>query len=325
MKKTVAVIFGGDSAEYVISEKSAGVVYRHLNTDKFKVYLVEIKEAQWSVVINSLKIPVSRDDFSFVKDGEKINFDVVFNAIHGTPGEDGKIQGYFEMLNIPYNNSGVLESALTFNKWACNNLLRSLDFVCAQSVLLTDRTDANNASRVSDKLEMPVFVKPNQGGSSFGVTKVNASSELEAAINLAFEHGDDVIVEEFIKGTEVTSGVINYKGELIALPITEIVPEGEFFDFAAKYEGKSQEITPARISDEMRDQIQALSKKVYQTLGLKGMIRVDYLIQEGTQIPHLIEVNTVPGLSEESIIPQQAQNIGIDLNELFSDSIEQCS
>ncbi len=323
MSKTVAIIFGGDSAEYVISEKSAKVVHKNLSGSDYTSFLVEITKEDWSVMINSVRLPVSKDDFSFVKDGVKIKFDLVFNAIHGTPGEDGKIQGYFDLLGIPYNNSGVLASSLTFNKWACNSMLKQHGIRSAESVLLLSIDQLSQVQSKIDQLGFPLFVKPNEGGSSFGISKVAEAGQLKQALEKAFQHGDSVIIEEFIKGTEVTSGVIKMNNALIALPLTEIVPDGEFFDYEAKYEGKSQEITPARISETMTILIQDITKTIYKLLHLKGMIRADYLITEEGN-PYLIEVNTVPGLSEESIIPQQAQNMGITLQELFSDSLRSC-
>lgn len=321
MKKIVAVVFGGDSSEYIISEKSAKVVHKNLAEGKYKPYLVEITEKKWSVIIKGLKIPVSKDDFSFILDGVKHNFDVVFNAIHGTPGENGKIQGYFDLLGIPYNNSGVLESALTFNKWACNSLLKQFDITSAKSLLIQKGQDIDTNQIISE-LGLPCFVKPNGAGSSFGISKVSDIASLVPAIESAFEHDETVIIESFIQGTEVTSGVISMKNKLIALPLTEIVPEGDFFDYAAKYEGKSQEITPARLSDDITLLVQNTTIKIYNLLNLKGMVRADYLIKNNH--PYLIEVNTVPGLSEESIIPQQAKNLGIPLTDLIENSLDEC-
>ena len=319
--KNVAIIFGGDSSEFIVSEKSAKVVYENLKNGKYTPFLVEIKKEGWYAIINNVKIPILKNNFSFIKDGNNIIFDAVFNVIHGTPGENGKIQGYFDLLGIPYNNSSLLASAITFDKWICNTLLKQLNIKSAPSILL-QKGEKYHKNEIISSLGLPCFVKPNGAGSSFGVSKVNLENELDSAIQKAFEHDDMVVVETFIKGTEVTSGVISMNSELLALPITEIVPEGEFFDYAAKYEGKSQEITPARVSDEITLAVQNTSKKIYKLLNLKGMVRVDYSIQDNE--PYLIEINTVPGLSNESIIPQQARKLGITLSQLFENSIDEC-
>jgi len=319
MKKNIAILRGGDSSEIAISLKSANVVYQHVDTHKFTPYLVHIEGADWHVYQDGKTYTIDKNDFSFSVKGEKKSFDGVFMAIHGTPGEDGVLQGYFDLLNIPYNCCGSFESAITFNKAMCNALLKQFQIPSAQAIIINKGADYD-IEKIEKEIGLPCFVKPNRAGSSFGVSKVSKKTQWEDAIKEAFIHDDQVIIEAFINGTEVTSGVIEKEGELIALPLTEIASENDFFDYEAKYEGKAQEITPARISDENRNQVQSISKTIYRTLNLKGMVRMDYIIENDQ--PYLIEINTIPGLSEESIIPQQAQCLGMSLKELFSLSIE---
>ena len=280
MPLNVAVIFGGDSSEYVVSKKSGKVVYESLLDSEFKPYLVEITSKGWFSIDGEQKYPILKDDFTFIdSQGNKTRFAAVFNAIHGTPGEDGKIQGYFDLLGLPYNCSGVLASALTFEKSASSIYCAQLGYRVPRFVLIDHKRDyKNQAGSIVEQVGLPCFVKPNRGGSSFGASKVKTIDELSPAIDRALEQGSEVLVEEYIAGTEVTSGVINYKGKTIALPLTEIVPEAEFFDYKAKYEGASEEITPARISDELTKNIQEISTSLYDLLNLKGMIRADYII-----------------------------------------------
>ncbi len=321
MTKNVAIVFGGYSAEWVISEKSAEVVAEHLDPSLYRAFRVHISEAEWSVVPHEgPRLPIDRNDFSFELNGANVNFDVVFNAIHGTPGEDGVLAGYFDMLSIPYTSAGVLASAITFSKSFCNGLLRQFDELHIPGSAVILKNEPIDPERIIAKVGIPCFVKPNCAGSSFGISKVNNGSDLLPAIQHAFEHDDEVIIEQFIAGTEVSNGAFLKNGEVTVLPITEIVSENDFFDFNAKYEGASREITPARIDPEIADLIQGTTKKVYQHLRLKGMARIDYIIQGGR--PFLIEVNTVPGLSEESILPQQVIHAGMTLQEFFGILIE---
>ncbi len=322
MTKIVAVVFGGYSAEWVISEKSAKVVFKHLNRNTYRPFLVHIEQDNWNVVLdNGLKLPIDRNDFSFVLDGLKISFDVVFNAIHGTPGEDGTLAGYFEMLKIPFTSAGVLASSLSFSKSYCNGFLRQFDDVNIATSLLMKKGDPINSIELIEKVGLPCFVKPNNAGSSFGISKVNSKEDLKPAIEKAFEHDNEVIIEQFIDGTEVSNGVYQKNGDITALALTEIVSANEFFDYNAKYEGASEEITPARVAPEVAQLVRETTKKVYKRLRLKGMSRVDYIIQNGK--PFLIEVNTIPGLSEESIYPQQVVHAGMTLQEFFGLLIEE--
>ena len=319
MKKNIAILRGGDSSEIAISLKSADVVYQHIDTNKYTPYLVHIEGTDWHVIHNEQTYPIDKNDFSFSTDGRKICFDGVFMAIHGTPGEDGVLQSYFDLLNIPYNCCGSFESAITFNKAMCNALLKQFNIASAKADLINKDAEYD-LEAIQKEIGLPCFVKPNKAGSSFGVSKVSEENQWEDALKDAFKHDEQVIIEAFVDGTEVTCGVIEKEGELIALPLTEIATENDFFDYEAKYEGKAKEITPARVSDENRDQVQSISKNIYRILNLNGMVRMDYIIEK--KQPFLIEINTIPGLSEESIIPQQARYYGMSLKELFSLSIE---
>jgi len=319
MKKNIAILRGGDSSEIAISLKSADVVYQHVDTNKYTSYQVHIEGADWHVIHDQQTYPIDKNDFSFSTDGRKICFDGVFMAIHGTPGEDGVLQGYFDLLNIPYNCCGSFESAITFNKAMCNTLLKQFNIPSAKAVIINKGAEYDLGA-IQNEIGLPCFVKPNRAGSSFGISKVSEENQWEDAIKDAFDHDEQVIIESFVDGTEVTCGVIEKEGELIALPLTEIASENDFFDYEAKYEGKAREITPARVSNENRDQVQSISKDIYRILNLKGMVRMDYIIENKQAF--LIEINTIPGLSEESIIPQQARCCGMSLKELFSLSIE---
>ena len=306
---------GGDSAEKVVSLKSGAVVAKHLDRSLYVPYPIMIDGKSWTYDHNGEKVEVNKNDFSLEIEGDKINFDGVFVAIHGTPGEDGKLQGYLDLLKIPYSTAGQLPLALTFDKAKCNALLKQYGVVSAKTLIFR-KGEHWDADKIVEELGLPVFVKPNQAGSSFGVSKVKAKEELAKAIDEAFRHDAQVNIDEFIEGTEVTCGVHNLFGEIETLPITEIVAEGEFFDYTAKYEGKSQEITPARISDEEALKVSQITQEVFYLLNLDGVSRVDFIIKKGQ--PYLIEVNTVPGLSEASLIPQQAAEIGMDLKTLFN-------
>lgn len=324
MAKRVAVVYGGYSSEWVISEKSAKVVLVHLPTDTYESYLVKISRDGWRVQLpEGSTTEIDRNDFSFLKNGNRKSFDVVFNAIHGTPGEDGKLAGYFDMLQLPYTSAGVLASSLTFSKSYCNGFLRQFDDVnIAKSVLLR-KGEKVNADALLDEIGLPCFVKPNNMGSSFGITKLKTREGWDEALAKAFENDDEVVVEQFIDGIEIASGVYSKNGEVVALPLTEIVTTNEYFDYEAKYEGASQEITPARIDEALKELIQETTRRIYPRLRLEGMSRVDYIVQDGK--PFLIEVNTIPGLSEESLLPQQVRYAGFTLSGFFSELVEGAS
>lgn len=316
MKKKVAVVYGGYSSESKISQKSGGVIYEHIDRTLFEPYLVEITENSWHVHLNGGVSPIDKNKFTFLENETETGFDVAFITIHGTPGEDGKLQAYFDMVGLPYINSNVFAASLSFNKWACNSFLRAFGVATAKAILIR-KGDTPNAIEIADELGFPCFVKPNDGGSSFGVSKVKTLMEMPGAIAAAFEEGSEVVIESAVTGREITCGVFYNGSEVIALPPTEIISENEFFDYAAKYEGKSKEITPAEISPEWLTNIQNTTKNVYRRLGLKGFARVDYIVtSEG--VPNLIEVNTNPGMSAASIIPQQLKAAGLDLTQTLT-------
>lgn len=321
MKKNIAIIMGGYSSEYEISLKSGQVVYESLNKDKYNAYRIHIFENKW-VFVNDFdeEFSVDKNDFSVLVNETKINFDCVFNAIHGSPGEDGFMQGYFKLLNIPHTSCGMYQAALTFNKRDCLSTLKPYGIKTAESyfVNLGDQIDED---AIVKKVGLPCFVKANRAGSSFGITKVYKKDELQNALDVAFKEDDEVIIESFLDGVEVSVGVITYKGKVTVLPITEIVSDNDFFDYQAKYLGESQEITPARIDEGLAEKVRHTAKKVYEVLKLEGFSRSEYIFKNGE--PHLLEVNTVPGLTTASILPQQAAKAGISLNELFENSIEE--
>ncbi len=318
MKKNIAVVTGGEASELGISLKSADVVCRHLNKEKYNVFKIVIQGNDWMVERdNPVKLYIDKNDFSFTIEGHKITFDAVFIAIHGTPAEDGKLQGYFDLLKIPYNACGVLQAALTFDKQRCKEYLATHGVNTAKAELFYK----SQWPDVKPTLSLPVFVKPNKNGSSYGAAKVSNAEELMPALENAFKYDDEVLVEEYLQGTEVTCGVITLNGKVTALPITEIRSKNAFFDYKAKYEGLSKEVTPAEIGDELTNKIQRTTEYIYRKLDFKGMCRVDYIIRGNDY--YMLEVNSIPGLSEESIVPQQARAMGISLQELFGLSVEE--
>jgi D-alanine-D-alanine ligase len=319
MKKKVAVIYGGYSSESKISQKSGGVIYEHIDRKLFDAYLVEITENSWHVHLNGGVSPIDKNKFTFIEKNEAVGFDAAFITIHGTPGEDGKLQAYFDMVGVPYINSSCFAAALSFNKWACNSFLRAFGIATAKAILIR-KGDTPNPIEIADELGFPCFVKPNDGGSSFGVSKVKTLMEMPGAIAHAFEEGSEVVIESAVTGREITCGVFFDGTNVIALPPTEIISDNEFFDYQAKYEGKSKEITPAEISAEWTKVIQNTTKSIYRRLGLRGLARVDYIVTKDG-VPNLIEVNTNPGMSAASIVPQQLKAAGIDLTKTLTQLI----
>lgn len=312
---------GGYSNEYEISLKSGNVVFETLDSSKYNKYRIHVFKNKWFYVdVNDNEYPIDKNDFSVTVNTVKINFDCVFNAIHGSPGEDGFMQAYFKLLNIPQTSCGMYQAALTFDKRDCLSVLKPYGVKSAESyyINLGDTIDEN---AIIDKVGLPCFVKANKAGSSFGITKVYKKEGLQNAIDVAFKEDDEIIIEAFLDGTEVSVGVITHKGEIKVLPITEIVSNNDFFDYKAKYLGESQEITPANISEDMKAKVDKVAKQVYEILKLKGFSRSEYIFKNGE--PHLLEVNTVPGLTKESILPQQAAAAGISLEELFENAIEE--
>lgn len=312
---------GGYSSEYEISLKSGAVVFETLDRSKYNPYAIHIFKNKWVYVDDNAKeTPVNKDDFSVTINNKKITFDCVFNAIHGSPGEDGYMQGYFELLNIPQTSCSMYQAALTFNKRDLLATLKPFGVKTAESYYL-NHGDTINEDAIITKVGLPCFVKANKAGSSFGISKVYKKEDLKAAIKLSFKEDNEIIIEQFLDGVEVSVGVISYKGETKVLPITEIVSENDFFDYQAKYEGKSQEITPARISDDYATKVTRVAKKIYKILKLKGFSRSEFIFKNDE--PYLLEVNTVPGLTKESILPQQAAQAGIGLKDLFGNTIEE--
>jgi D-alanine-D-alanine ligase len=317
--KNIAVVCGGYSGESVVSMRSANMVMNNIDQNAYHATKVVITRERWYAETTSGEVDIDKNDFSFTLAGVKHLFHGVFMIVHGTPGEDGLMQGYFSMIGMPYTTGSALTMALTFNKKQTTRTLGSMGYRVAKSIVLK-RLEAYSASFVLQNVGLPCFVKPNCGGSSIGTSKVNVPEELHLALDKAFREDEQVIIEEFIEGTEVTSGVITYQGEVMSLPITEIVSKKAFFDFEAKYQGASEEITPARIDAAVYKRIQEISSDIYKRLECKGMIRIDYLIRDNE--PFVVEVNTVPGFSEASIIPQQAAVAGINKTQLITAVLE---
>ena len=324
--KKIAIVAGGDSSEYVVSLRSAQGIWSFVDHSKYETSIIVIKGTEWKMVQYDgqqydfdLTWPVDREDFSVVKDGVKLTFDFAYIIIHGTPGENGILQGYFDMIRMPYSCCGVLAAALTCSKFTCNRYLSTFGIPVAKSILLHVGEEVDTEQCVKE-LGLPVFVKPNAGGSSYATTKVKTPEELQPAIAAAKrEATGEVIIESFMQGTEVTCGCYTSRDGLRALPITEVVSKKEFFDVDAKYNGAVEEITPARISDEMTQKVQTLTKRIYGYVGAKGIIRVDYIIIGDT--PHLLEVNTTPGMTATSFIPQEVRAAGLDISDVMDDVI----
>ncbi|MDF9829278.1 D-alanine--D-alanine ligase [Parabacteroides sp. PF5-6] len=321
MKRNIAIIAGGYSSEVVVSLKSADGIYSFLDKERYNLYIALVTDKGWYVKHpGGENIPIDKNTFSAVIDGEKVQFDFAYITIHGTPGENGLLQGYFEMLGIPYSACGVLVSALTFNKYVCNTYLHTFGIPVARSIRLLPGESVSD-EEVVERLALPLFVKPNDGGSSFGTTKVKTKEEIQPAIRRAFAEGKEVILESFIDGTEVTCGCYKVKGKEQVFPLTEVVTDNEFFDFDAKYNGQVDEITPARLSAELTEKIQRQTSRVYDILGAKGLIRIDYIIPENGE-PVMLEVNTTPGMTTTSFIPQQVAAAGLDIKEVLTEIIE---
>ena len=321
MKKNIAVVYGGDSSEFVVSVKSSKNVFESIDPSIYNVWKVQMQGLNWDVLEGDQMITsIDKGDFSFVKNGEKVQFDFAYITIHGTPGEDGKLQGYFDMVKIPYSTCGVYSSALTFNKYFCSNYLRNFGVTMAKSVRLF-KGDAIDTDKLIEELGLPVFVKPNAGGSSFGVTKVKEKDQLLAALEMATKESADILVEEFIDGPEFTCGLVKLSNQEILFPVTEVIPQNEFFDFEAKYTvGKTDEITPARISPELTSKIQQLSSRIYDLCDCSGIVRIDYILKDGEF--YFLEVNTTPGMTATSFIPQQIAAMDRKLGDVLGLIIE---
>jgi len=316
----IAIFTGGDSSEYVISMKSAGQVRKWLETSGHSCYLVEVKKDMWSVHIEGNKVALDKNNFSFLNKKDTVKFDFAWNTIHGTPGEDGKLQGYFDIMGIPYSNSNHLSSALTFNKYTCKSFLRQHDILTPEACLVRKNEEAD-LEAIATHVGLPCFVKPNSGGSSFGINKVVHFEELEAALEEALQEDDEAIVERYIKGIELTCGLMRKSDGFTIFPITEIITENEFFDYEAKYtEGKAQEITPAKIENDIAKKCQDMALAIYKLTNCSGIIRVDFIVK-GNQV-YFLELNSIPGMSEESIIPKQVLNMGLEMPAILQQVIE---
>ena len=321
MLRNIAIVGGGDSSEYLISVKSAAQIIELINKEKYNPYPVTLTGTKWIATMpDGSEIPVDLRDFSISPNGEKIRFEYAFIIIHGTPGENGKLQAYLDMQKIPYNTSSVLSSALTFNKYVCKIYLKNFGITTAEAVLINKSRSFSN-EEIIDKVGLPCFVKPNNGGSSFGTSRVNKADEMENALIEAFKEDNEVIVESFVKGTELSCGLVKTLDEEIIFPITEIVSANEFFDYEAKYtEGKAEEITPARVSEEVTKRCRQLASDIYDHLNCRGIVRIDFIIR-GNQI-FFLELNSIPGMSKESIVPKQIRAMGFKVEDIIDKVID---
>ncbi|MBC7848486.1 MAG: D-alanine--D-alanine ligase [Chitinophagaceae bacterium] len=322
MKPSIAFVTGGYSSEAVISYKSAITIEKNLDHTRFDVYKIDITRDGWFYETENGKQEVDRKDFSIIAAGRKINFNAVLIGIHGTPGEDGKLQGYFDLLGIPYTSCDTATSALTFNKRYTVAVAAFAGINTAKSLHLFKHSPVEPAA-ILGQLQLPLFIKPNNGGSSIGISKVNEARELPDALAKAFKEDDQVLVEEYISGREFTVGVYKTTSGIVVLPITEIITKKDFFDYEAKYQGLSEEITPAKIDDQMTGAIRDTAQRVYEVFNCRGVVRIDFIFNEKKKQPYILEINTVPGQSEASIIPQQVQIMGLSLKDFYSSLIEE--
>ncbi|MGV3630632.1 MAG: D-alanine--D-alanine ligase [Bacteroidota bacterium] len=316
--QNIGIFCGGFSSEFEISVKSANTILNHF-PDNYNPFLIEVRQEKWTAVYKGGNFDFDPWKLSFVCEGSEIRLDRALIYIHGNPGENGKLQAYLEMKGVPYINSGALASELSFDKWYCNQFLKSFDIPVARSVLLR-RASERNAEAIVAELGLPCFVKPADSGSSFGISKVKTQEELLPALEMAFKEGETVVIEAFLAGTEVTCGVYRSKKGIYTLPLTEIASENEFFDYEAKYLGKSQEITPARVPDEVRDKVQSMAGRIYGLMNLRSIARIDFMVVDG--VPHVIEVNTTPGFSPASIVPQMIACDGNDIQSFWTEIFE---
>lgn len=324
MKKIVVIVCGGDTSEHDVSMKSAEGIESFMDKDRYEVYKVEIRAGKWEALLQGgVRSGVDRNDFSFKDvDGNRIRPDFCYIAIHGVPGENGILQGYLDLIGMPYSTSDVLVEAMTYDKFALNNYMRGLGVSVADSMVIRAGHDHEVSDEdVVERIGLPCFVKPSRGGSSFGVTKVKAVKDLRPAIDKALREGEDVMVEAFMDGTEITCGCYKTKDKSVVLPITEVVSDNEFFDYNAKYNGQVREITPARLSDKVAARVQKLTSVIYDLLGCRGIIRIDYIITDGDKI-NMLEINTTPGMTATSFIPQQVRAAGLDMGEVLSEIVE---
>ena len=321
MKRKIAIVAGGDSSENPVSLRSAATILEYMDKDKYEPYILEIEGKNWQVhVSEGVNAPVDRNDFSFTYNGVKTVFDYAYIIIHGTPGENGVFEGYLRLMRIPFSTCDVLPSALTFNKFVLNKTMKSCKVNVANSRRLR-KGDKVDPDKIISKVGLPCFIKPTDGGSSFGTTKVKTRDQIIPAVEEAFKENSEIMIESFMQGVEVTNGYYKTRKREVKLPVTEVVPKTDFFDYDAKYNGKVEEITPARIPDDLRDRIQDLTAKIYDLLGCHGIIRNDYIITDGDKI-NLLEVNTTPGMTATSFIPQQIRAAGLNLTDVLTEIIE---
>lgn len=326
MKKVIAIVAGGDSSEHDVSLRSAAGIYSWIDKEKYDVYIVEISHEGWFAHLSSgKKSPVYRHNFSFKDEwGKDVKPDYAYITIHGTPGEDGTLQGYFDLISLPYSTSGVLIESLTFNKFALNQFLKNFGVKVAEDLLVRKGQEID-PQQVVDKVGLPCFIKPNAGGSSFGVTHCKAVEDVIPAIEKAMNESDEVLIESELKGTEISNGVYRTKASgMKVLPITEVVPKTDFFDYDAKYNGLVEEITPARLSEDTTKRVQALTAAIYDILGASGIIRIDYIIgknEAGDDVINMLEINTTPGMTATSFIPQQVRAAGMEMHDVLGDII----
>jgi len=324
MKKNIALVTGGFSGEAAISYKSAITIDKNLDREKFNVYKIDINPDGWFYEPgDGKKSEVNKNDFSIQADSSTLKFDAVFIGMHGTPGEDGKLQGYFDTLKIPYTSCDAASSAITFNKRYTVAVAAMAGIHVSRSFHLFKHT-AVPLQQIIDGLSFPVFVKPNNGGSSIGMSKVYESRELEGAIQKAFKEDDQVLVEQMIKGREFTIGVFKTKGNIVVLPMTEVISKKDFFDYEAKYQGASSEVTPAELDEASADKIRDAAKKIYAVFNCRGVVRIDFILEESSMYPYMLEINTIPGQSDASIVPQQVKAMGWSLKEFYTKLVEEC-
>ena len=323
LKRTIAIVCGGNSSEYGVSLRSAQGLYSFFDKEKYNVYIVVIKGNRWEVNLNDgTTTPIDKNDFSFKENGKLVMFDYAYITIHGTPGENGILQGYFELIHLPYSTSGVLVEALTFDKFVLNQYLRSYGVSVAESLLIRKGyEELVSDDEIEERIGMPCFVKPAADGSSFGVSKVKNKDQLAPAIRKAMMESPEVMVESFLEGTEITQGIYKTKEKTVLLPITEVVTSNEFFDYDAKYNGQVDEITPARIPEEVAERVGKITSHIYDILHCNGIIRIDYIISKEGKIS-MLEVNTTPGMTATSFIPQQVRAAGLDIKDVLTDIVE---
>lgn len=325
MKKIIALLTGGTTGEWVVSVKSAATIAQHIDTSKYEVFKIMLTENGWFYEpADSIKIEIDKNDFSLHLNGRKIKFDLVFIAIHGSPGEDGKLQGYFDMIGMPYTTCNALTSAITMNKGYTKAIVDGIkDLNIAKSLQMFENNEAN-LTEISNQLKLPYFVKPNNGGSSIGMSKVKNNDDLKGALDKAFKEDNQVLIEEFVEGREFSVGVFKTKGNIVVLPATEVIPANEFFDFDAKYTpGATEEITPGRMTLEEKSRVETVVAAVYQKLNCKGIVRIDYFLQKQTGRFYFIEINTIPGQTATSFIPQQVAAMGMELRDFYTEVIEE--